>query len=311
MLDIQTVLHPTDFSECAKHAFTYALQVARQHDADLHLLHIGPSEGDDPIRSAYQIEAGDESVLKKMRDRAEERMMDLIGEVDSGGVNIQLSYSRGIAPGPEILRYAEKKAVDLVVMGTHGRRGVKRFILGSVAEEVVRQAPCSVLTVCGEAQGDFTPPTVDRMLVPVDLSEFTMPLLHAAKTVASAYTAEIDLLHVVEPLPFPAPLVGALTIHDLIPDPTDQATSQLEQISEQADGPDIAITPHVAEGHAAKVILNTAEELDSDLIMIASHGLSGLEGMLLGSVTARVLRKAQCPVWVARVQPENGSEEAA
>ncbi len=311
MLDIQTVLHPTDFSACAKHAFTYALQVARQHDADLDLLHVGPTEGDDPIRSAYQIEAGDESALKKMRDRAEERMMELIGQVDSSGVNIQLNYTRGIAPGPEILSHAEEHDVELVVMGTHGRRGIKRFLLGSVAEEVVRQAPCSVLTVHGETEGDFTPPTIDRMLVPIDLSEFTVPLLRSAKTLAEAYTAEIDLLHVVEPLPFPAPLVGAVTIHDLIPDPTDQATEQLKGLADRVDGPEVAITPHVAEGHAATVILNTAEELDSDLIMIASHGLSGLEGMLLGSVTARVLRKAKCPVWVARVQPETDTEEAA
>jgi len=216
---------------------------------------------------------------------------------------VRVEHRRGIAPGPVINDYADDHQVDLIVMGTQGRRGVGRFVLGSVAEEVVRQAPCSVMTVRDD-DTDTPPPTIDRMLVPVDLSEFTVPLYRAALNVAATYSAQIDVLHVIEPLPFPVPLVGAFTIHDLVPDPTERSTEQLQQLVDTVGHPDASATPHAVEGHAAQTIIQQADELNSDLIMMASHGLSGIEGFLLGSVTARVVRRARCPVFVARVEPE-------
>ncbi len=308
MFTVNTILHPTDFSPCAKGAFAHAVRMARRHDAQLHLLNVAPSLGEDPIRSAYTVGAGEDSVFKEMEDRAQEMMLALIEEGEAEDLDIQRDHDRGIAPGPVINEYAEEHDVDLVVIGTHGRRGMKRFVLGSVAEEVVRQAPCSVMTVRSEEDVVPPPPVIDRVLVPVDLSEYTVPLFRAALNVASTYSAQLDLLHVVEPLPFPAPLVGAVTLHDLVPDPTDQATNQLTHLAATASDDAVNVTSHVEEGHAATVIVEQAKALDSDLIMIASHGLSGLESLLLGSVTARVVRRASCPVLVARVTPASSTE---
>lgn len=307
MLTLDAILHPTDFSASARHAFAYAVQVARHHGADLHMLNVAPNKGEDPVRFAYQVEAGDESAFKEMHDRADAKMVEIIEQIDTEDITIKRVHTRGIAPGPEILTYADDQEIDLVVMGTHGRRGIKRLVLGSVTEEVVRQARCSVLTVRGDEEPALTPPQVRRILVPVDLSKFTRPLLEAATDVAMAYSAEIDLLHVVEPLPFPTSLVGGVGVQDLTPNPVDEAQEQLRHLIEESDVP---IAPHVEEGHAAKSIIASAETWDSDLIMIASHGLSGLQGMLLGSVTARVVRRAHCPVWTARIRPEDiGGEE--
>lgn len=305
MFTINTILHPTDFSDCANEAFAHALRMARRHKATLHLLNVAPSLGEDPVRSAYSIGAGENTIYKKMEDRAQELMKALISEHGAEDLKDTVRvHDRGIAPGPVINSYAQEHDVDLIVMGTHGRRGVERFVLGSVAEEVVRQAPCSVMTV-RRTTDSAQPPTIDRMLVPVDLSEYTVPLFRAALNVASTYSARIDLLHIVEPLPFPVPLVGAVTIHDLVPDPAEQSTSQLTKLAESITHEGVNVTPHVEEGHAAATIVEQAEALDSDLIMIASHGLSGVERFLLGSVTARVVRRAHCPVLVARVEPES------
>jgi len=303
MFAINLILHPTDFSDCSKHALAHAVRMARRHNATLHLLNVAPSMGDDPVRAAYSLGAGDDADYEAIAEQAEVQMHQLVEQAGATDLDVTVKHRRGIAPGPVINDYADDHHVDLIVMGTRGRRGVGRFVLGSVAEEVVRQAPCSVMTVRDDAT-DTPPPTIDRMLVPVDLSEFTVPLYRAALNVAATYSAQIDVLHVIEPLPFPVPLVGAFTIHDLVPDPTERSTEQLQQLVDTVGHPDASATPHAVEGHAAQTIIQQADELNSDLIMMASHGLSGIEGFLLGSVTARVVRRARCPVFVARVEPE-------
>lgn len=304
MFAINTILHPTDFSPCSKGAFAHAVRMARRHDATLHLLNVAPSLGEDPVRSAYELGAGETSIYKEVEDKAQVLMGQLIDEAGAQDMAITTAHDRGIAPAPVVMEYADDHDVDLIVMGTHGRRGVQRFMLGSVTEEVVREASCSVMTVRSEGETVPAPPTIDRLLVPVDLSEFTVPLFRAALNMAGTYSASIDLLHVVEPLPFPVPLIGAITIHDLVPDPTERSTDQLNRLATSITHPEVDVTTHVEEGHAAKTVVAQADALDADLIMIASHGLSGFEHFLLGSVTSRVVRRAKCPVFVARVEPE-------
>jgi nucleotide-binding universal stress UspA family protein len=308
MFEVNKILHPTDFSECSKHALAHAVRMARRHDAVLHLLNVAPGMGDDPVRTAFSLGAGEEADFETIAEQTRARMGELAEAAGTDDLDVSFEHRRGIAPGPVINDYASEQDIDLIVMGTHGRRGVGRFVLGSVAEEVVRQAPCSVMTVRADDTGT-PPPTIDRMLVPVDLSEFTVPLHRAALEVAATYSAHIDLLHVIEPLPFPVPLVGAVTIHDLVPDPTERSTEQLTRLVETVRHPDVSVTPHVTEGHAARSIIQQADALGADLIMMASHGLSGIEGFLLGSVTARVARRARCPVLVARVEPEKRPDQ--
>lgn len=296
-----TILVPCDGSPESERAADHALELAERFDAGVLALFVAES-GSARLRSPsgtheQRVRRGTEAI-EALRRRAERR-----------GVAVETTVAEG-DPAAVIIDVAGSDGVDLIVMGTHGRRGVKRFVLGSVAEEVVRQAPCSVMTVRSDEDAVPPPPVIDRMLVPVDLSEYTVPLFRAALDVASTYSAHIDLLHVVEPLPLPAPLVGAVTIHDLVPDPTDQSKEQLTHLAEAITHEDVSVASHVEEGHAAAVIVEQAKALDSDLIMIASHGLSGLEGFLLGSVTGRVVRRAACPVLVARVEPEEAPPEA-
>jgi len=230
-------------------------------------------------------------------------MNELLREAGAADVAVTKAYMQGAAPGPLVIEYAEEQAVDLVVMGTHGRRGLKRMLVGSVAEEVVHEASCSVMTV-REKQQTPNQPSIDRILVPVDLSGFAAPLYRAAMDIAEVHGAGVDLLHVVEPLPYPRPLVGGISVHDLVPDPTERSAELLSQLADEEARTDVAVTTHTAEGHAAETIVEQASSLDSDLIIMASQGMSGIERLLLGSVTARVMRRAQCPVFIARVQPE-------
>jgi nucleotide-binding universal stress UspA family protein len=210
------------------------------------------------------------------------------------------------------VQYADEHDVDLIALGTHGRRGVMRFLMGSVAEEVVRRASCDVLTIRAEGADEaeaLTPEAVTRVVAPLDLSAYSLPLARRAAALASDYTASLTLLHVVEPLPTPVPFMGAVTLHDIVGDPVGQADDLLNRLVDEL-GPDVPATEaRAVEGHAALTITETAEEAGADLIVIASHGLTGLERVLLGSVTARVVRRAPCPVYVARVEPESWPDD--
>ena len=299
MFQPTTILHPTDFSDAAVAAFRHAAHLARQHDAALHVIHVSTHLGGDPIRDAYDAQVDTEGFRKAIRAAEKAEMRALLGDVDLEGIAVTRVYEDGVAPAPIILEYAAAHDVDLMVMGTHGRRGMKRFMLGSVAEEVVRHAACSVLTVRGE--DDRGPDTIDRVLAPVDLAEMTEPLLHTSHEVAQSFDAQLDILHVVEPLPFPVPLLGGVTLHDLLPDPEDRARKQLSTLANALVDDNGPIKTHVTEGHADMAILQAADELDTDLIVIASHDMSRLEQVLLGSVTARVMRRAACPVLIVRL----------
>ncbi len=142
MVNIKKVLCPIDYSVCSQEAFKYAAHIARTESARLYLMHVidvrtfgrespldfdVPKPGEDTIRSIR------EELAKKAADEIE-------------GVDIESIVVVGV-PVKDILGAAKEKGVDLIVMGTHGRTGLPHMIIGSVAENVVRKAPCPVLTV--------------------------------------------------------------------------------------------------------------------------------------------------------------------
>jgi len=300
MFSIDAILHPTDFSTDARQALAYAISMARRHQSTLHVLHVADDLAGGTDRAQG---AGHDAPDDAQPTPEEARLAELIQEAGAGDLAVKMVHEQGASPGPSIIEYAEEQSMDLVVMGTHGRRGVKRMLLGSVAEEVVHEADCSVMTVRG-GQDDPARIVIDRVLVPVDLSEFSAPLYRAALDIAAVHDARIDLLHVVEPLPYPRPLVGEVSLHDLVPDPTERSAELLSQLADAPARPDIDVATHTVEGHAAQTIVRQADALESDLIFMASQGMSSIERLLLGSVTARVVRRARDPVFIARVQPE-------
>jgi len=303
MFQPDVVVHPTDFSDTARGAFRYALHLARANDASLHLLHVVATLGVDPIRGAFEAGVDEEAFFQKMEDEANQHMQALLDEAKDAGVSVMPVLRRHGDVDEAICDYAEEQNADVLVMGTHGRRALSRILLGSVAESVVHRAPCSVLTV-GEAADEADPDGVERVLTPIDLSEYTVPLLKSARQVATAFRASIDVLHVVEPLPIPVPLIGGFTLNDLVTEPVHRAEKEVQAVLDHVGIPAEDARSHVEEGHAATVILDVADDLDADLICIASHGLSGMTRLLVGSVTARVVRRAPCPVLTLRLPAE-------
>jgi nucleotide-binding universal stress UspA family protein len=143
MINLTTILVPTDFSECSDEAVRYGLELGRRFDARVHLLHVIQ----DPLTQPWAAEGFSVplfEVVDEWQKQAEQRLRASIPEEDKGRVTVSSVVA---TPYAEILDYAAANKVDLIVMGTHGRGGVTHMLLGSIAERVVRRAPCPVLTV--------------------------------------------------------------------------------------------------------------------------------------------------------------------
>lgn len=142
---IRRILFPTDFSEPAKYAQGYATELARQFSADLHLLHVLP-ELTLPLPDSPDSWTTPDFALKSHLDAARQQLAQGLPADLLGGERVIQIATVGIAV-QEIVKYATDHEIDLIVVGTHGRTGLVHLLLGSVAEKVVRLAPCPVLTV--------------------------------------------------------------------------------------------------------------------------------------------------------------------
>lgn len=139
MINMQRILVPTDFSDTSAAALRYAIALARRFDARLYFLHV--SDASVAADAAYPIE-----LFETLENAAHDRLRRLLPEKEAKELQPACTMRIGV-PADEIVRYAEQHGIDLIVMGTHGREGVMRAMLGSVAETVVRRASCPVLTV--------------------------------------------------------------------------------------------------------------------------------------------------------------------
>jgi nucleotide-binding universal stress UspA family protein len=136
MVLIRTILIPTDFSECSEAAFQLAASVARDYSARLIVLHVYPP----PLDHS-------EEVARRQPETYEDSLWRSLKTIQAPDLKYDIDYQlvEGDAAG-EVIRVAAERACDLIVMGTHGRMGLERVLLGSVAESVIRQAACPVLT---------------------------------------------------------------------------------------------------------------------------------------------------------------------
>ena len=143
MLAIRKILVPTDFSDCSEAALAYGRHMAQAFGASLHVLHVVQDPYTQPwAAEAFPAPLGD--LLVQWEEQARARMVDSLPEAERASTTVATQIG---SPFFEIVRYAQDEHIDLVVLGTHGRGPLGHMLLGSVAEKVVRKAPCPVLTV--------------------------------------------------------------------------------------------------------------------------------------------------------------------
>jgi nucleotide-binding universal stress UspA family protein len=291
MLSIRRILWPTDFSSGAKRAFLYAVALASWHEAELHVL---------SVQEPGAVDA-DGSQSRPLSQDALTRLLMDDGEppqhVDLDTLSVVQEQRKGDSAPETIVSYADEYDIDLVVAGTHGRRGLRRLLIGSVAEEVLRTAPCPVLTVRDE--DDSTPAWVVRnILVPIDFSDASLNALRHAKELALTHGAQITLLHAVEEVVYPS-AYGIEPANLPGPQVIDRVEENLADLARTEIGYEHVVV-QANLGYAPSTILDYTQEHEVDLITIATHGRSGLKRMLLGSVTERVVRRAPAPAFVVK-----------
>jgi nucleotide-binding universal stress UspA family protein len=295
MLAIDDVLIARDFSSVSDRAVRYALDLAARTGATLHVFYAEVlHEVSNPDGGTDRSPAED---MPAFRADLKERNILPAEAVES--VQVKEVQRRDVSPGPAILNYASEADVDLIALGTHGRRGPSRILLGSVAEEVVRRADRSVLTVRGEEHGDVQshPQNVARILVPVDFSDHSRTALRTAKAWASLYDASLDVLHVVAEALHPTFYAGGVeSIYDMEPNIEAKVQDRLDAFVADTGGSDVELRTHVRVGNASSDIVEFSDDQEIDLVTMSTHGRTGLDRFLLGSVAEKIIRHARCPV---------------
>ncbi len=293
----QRILVPTDFSDASDRALEVAQQLARLFAAEIHLLHVRIL-----LEDPHVVEEGRRE-MERLMARADQKTREALGrqQPSVGGVTIHPQLVRGLSAPESIVQSCEDLGCDLVVLGTHGRRGLKHFFLGSVAERVVRTAPVPVLTV----RPDAVVRELDgaRILVPHDFSDRGRTAIDTAAVWARALHAGVTLLHVVEPIVYPEFYAVDILPEDMLDTITARARENLEQLGrERLEG--IPVSAETVVGKASEAIVGAADPEKCDLVIMPTRGLSPLEHLLLGSVAEYVVRHAAVPVLTLREAPQ-------
>ena len=146
MTELKRILVPTDFSEHSERAAAYAVELARRYQAEeVHCIHVSDIPADLLATSAYYMTGPSEQFIEQVR-REGRKSLDAFAHKHLEGAPVRTAFLEG-RPFVEIIRYARENQIDLIVISTHGRTGLKHALFGSVAEKVVRKAPCPVLVV--------------------------------------------------------------------------------------------------------------------------------------------------------------------
>ncbi|HVS02983.1 MAG TPA: universal stress protein [Thermoanaerobaculia bacterium] len=292
-LAVRTLVHATDFSPASEQAFDWALLFAQRYGAELHMLHAVVLRGESSRHPDFE---EPEELLRRLERLARADMSRLLSAGRPAAPVVREVVRRGFYAGEVILDYVTEVAADLVVMGTAGWRGARRMALGSVAEEVVRHAPCPVLAL-RHLESPVELHGLRRILVPVDFSADSRAALAAAAELARTWGSELLLLHVVEERARPD-FYTPLRIFEADQEAlTTRTTDELEALLPDRRAGDAS---QVRFGRPATEIAAAAADSRADLVVMASHGLTGVRRALFGSTVEAVLRRVECPVLVVK-----------
>ena len=284
LVRFKNILCPVDFFSASNRAFEYAMKLAENYGANLRLLHVVSPIIPDTYASGSNL--ADLSVdfqkksrlqLEKLKARAEKKNIKVSAEVQIGDID------------GEIRRAIKNGNADLVVVGTHGRRGFERWVLGSVTERLIRHCPVPLLAIGSSGTSRMVPPAIARMVVTTDFSEGTSDAMAYACSIAAECQSKITLLHVMNDVTAD---VGLRLRDPLIRGIREKLDALVPKgIRDWCD-----VQTHVDTGTPWRVILKTIQSEKPGLLVMNVHGKGMLERALVGSTADRVLRGTSCPV---------------
>ena len=303
-MNLERILVPVDFSSTSREALALAASLARRAGGRLTLLHVGAT----PTYSMTQAWSPSMHMpiheLQQRMKRESQALVERWLQSDvPHGVEARTVLREGFPP-EEIV--AEANEHDLVVIGTHGRTGTDRVVLGSVAERVVRHCKVPVLVAPGVSREAGRPVDTpfENVLVAIDFSESSTRALRAGIAMARTTGAKLTLLHVgiseailISQVWMDAVSPAMVEIHDRM---AREAQRQLDRLMRDEVPETLRGRALLREGIAAETIVQQVPLGSYDLVVMGTHGHTGMQRVILGSVAERVLRHSPVPVLVVR-----------
>jgi len=297
----EKIIVPLDGSELAEVALPYAEELTSRLKMELILFQVVPRAYH--VYGAYEavaqvpytdedmepVKASAQAYLEKVASRLEGRGITLRSEVGVG------------AAADEIIKLAEENSVDMVTMSTHGRSGISRWALGSVADKVVRgtKQPVALIRAKGTRPDVRKKDILDKALVPLDGSKESEAVIPYIEELASKLEIEVTLLHMLAPDYYIYSEVQLKQMESL----RASAKDYIEKVAAQLKQKGIAATAEfseVTQGAEAEEIIKLADETQADVVVMSTHGRSGIGRWAFGSVADRVLHEGNTPLLLVK-----------
>jgi len=278
------ILLPFDGSDGAAEALHHAAEIAHWADATIHVLFVADTTRD-------SVTVVDTEVVDTLVWEGEEIVEEAEETLRTLGVDYDSDVVQG-NPAPTIVEYAERYHHDLIVLPTHGRKGVSRYLLGSVTEKVVRLASVPVLTTRMQPDEQLTFP-YENVLIPTDGSAGAARAAEAGLSLAASLGATVHVLSVVDDSSLGLDVRSTVSGQER----EQAATEAVESVVSEAESYGVTNTVrHIEHGAPIELILDSIESNDIDAVVMGTTGRRGADRILLGSVAEKTVRSAPVPV---------------
>lgn len=322
------ILIPHDFSRCASQAFANGIELAVKTRAHLHVLHVEIFHEKSVLGNPSPASTKAEQLHQKLVEELEACIQEQ-GLSPSTFADLDLTYAveKSYSAAHAIVQYCWSHDIDLVMMGTHGRSGIERMMnqassyhrpgirhLGSVAEAVVRMAPCSVFTKREYQNAQCLRDNLRVITVPIDFSEGSLEAIKAGHLWASLFGASLEMFHVLKEWVTPVYLDNSYVLVFDDKENESKARQQMESLVDEAGAGDIPVQFTIVEGDPASEIIDRVSQQLSDLLVMVPNNTPGGDIEEVGSTLERVVRGSIRPVLTVKGRPaltESSFKQAA
>jgi len=287
---LENVLLSTDGSEFSEGAVREAIKLSKICSSKLFVMSV--------IETNPEFAAIAPQIIEKEEKGTRDRLENVKAMAAKEGVECEIIARHAESPFQAIIEEAEKNRINMIVMGRHGRTGLRRLLMGSVTAKVIGHSPCNVLVVPKAAEISY-----QKLLVATDGSKYSMAATSEAIGIAKRSGAELLVISVVpSETASPFDIVHTEMQHEMIAQKEfhegEKNVNDLLVIAKQEG---VKVEGLIIEGRPYEAIVEHAQEKGVDLIVMGSHGKTGMERLLMGSVAERVVGNAACAVLIVKI----------
>lgn len=288
-IKLQKLLLSSDGSEFSSGAIREAINFAKACSSKLYAVAV--------VKTNPEFDALAPQLVEKEENKTREHLESIKAMAAKEGVDCEIIAHHGDDPYKLIVEDAAKKQADVIIMGRRGRTGLKRLMMGSVTAKVIGHSPCKVLVVPSAAKIEWK-----NMIVATDGSRFGNSAALEAISIAKQCGGNLTIVSVVSSDGLVHIEHSRLHLKDIAEKEIVDTEKNIKELKELALKEGVKAEGLILSGKPAEAIINTAKEKNADLILLGSHGRTGLDRLLMGSVTERVIVLSPCAVMVVKTK---------